>query len=201
MLCNVPEAFLHDNGAAKLKRFCRGVWTRALASSRQRDDKTTDSPANQRNGMTAAPVGTWGEPRRQAVKRIAGVSVKIGFRSESGQFWECSALERNAMQRKISGATKSWPVSRLMLVACTGRSLAVHIALPSAIGNASRRIAGLGRTKSRGHFFEPPRARGCCTSGEPAAQQGFAAASREAARSLQFVHLWARPVSSGLASF
>ena len=141
MLCPVPEAFLHDNVAAKLSIFCRGVWTRCLASSRQRDDKPTDSPANQRNGMTAAPVGTWGEPRRQAVKRIAGVSVKFGLRSESGQFWECSALERNAMQRKISGATKSWTVSRIILTACTGRSLAVHIALPSATGNSSRRIA------------------------------------------------------------
>jgi len=150
VLCNVPEAFLHDNGAAKLTRFCRGVWTRALASSRQRDDKTTDSPANQRNGMTAAPVATWGESRRQAVKRIAGVSVKYGLRRESGQFWECSALERNAMQRKISGATKSWPVSRIMLVACTGRSLAVLSS--SATGNASRRNAYLGRTKSRGHL-------------------------------------------------
>ena len=56
----------------------------------------TDSPANQRNGMTAAPVGTWGEPRRQAVKRIAGVSVKNGFRSEAGRFWEWSGLERSA---------------------------------------------------------------------------------------------------------
>ena len=25
----VPEAFLHDNGAAKLTIFCRGVWTRS----------------------------------------------------------------------------------------------------------------------------------------------------------------------------
>ena len=43
------------------------------------------------------------------------------------------------MQRKISGATKSWAVSRIILTSCAGRSLAVHIALPSAIGNASRR--------------------------------------------------------------
>ena len=45
------------------------------------------------------------------------------------------------MQRKISGATKSWSVSRIMLSPGTGRSLAVHIALSSATGNASRRIA------------------------------------------------------------
>ena len=67
------------------------------------------------------------------------MSVKIGFRSESGQFWECSALERNEMQRKISGAIKSWSVSRIIMVACTGRSLAVLLHLPSAIGIASRR--------------------------------------------------------------
>ena len=46
----------------------------------------TDSPANQRNGMTAAPVATWGETRRQAVKRIAGVSVKLQQGDKSGGF-------------------------------------------------------------------------------------------------------------------
>ena len=102
-----PQPFLHDNGAAKLTDFCRGVWTRALASSRQRDDKTTDSPANQRNGMTAAPVATWGESRRQAVKRIAGVSVKLGLRSESGQFWECSALERSLRSGRLAERPKA----------------------------------------------------------------------------------------------
>ena len=45
------------------------------------------------------------------------------------------------MQRKISGATKSWAVSRIMLTSCIGRSLAMLMLLPSAIGNASRRIA------------------------------------------------------------
>ena len=85
-------------------------------------------------------MGAW-QPRQQAAQPSAGVSVKFGLRSESGQFWECSALERNAMQRKISGATKSWSVSRIMLSPGTGRSLAVHIALSSATGNASRRIA------------------------------------------------------------
>ena len=36
--------------------------------------------------MMAAPVGTWGEPRQQAAKPSAGVSVKIGFSSGVGQF-------------------------------------------------------------------------------------------------------------------
>ena len=66
-----------------------------------------DSPANQRNGMTAAPVGTWGETRRQAVKRIAGVSVKLGVRSESGQFWESSALERSLRSGRLAERPKA----------------------------------------------------------------------------------------------
>jgi len=102
--------------------------------------KFTDSPAIQRNGMMAGCVFVlFGSRDQQAVERNAGVSGQFGFRSESGQFWECSALERNAMQRKISGATKSWTVSRLLLTPCTGRSLAVLLLSSSAIGNASRR--------------------------------------------------------------
>ena len=45
-----------------------------------------DSPTLERSGMMAAPVETWGEPRQQAAKPSAGVSVKIGWSSGVGQF-------------------------------------------------------------------------------------------------------------------
>ena len=109
-------------------------------------------------------MGAW-QPRQQAVKSSDGVSDKLGFRSEAGQFWECSALERNAMQRKISGATKSWPVSRIMLTSCIGRSLAMLMLLPAAIGNASRRIAvSCPCEASRANNFLAGRSRAACFS-------------------------------------
>ena len=63
---------------------------------------------------------------------------------------------RRATERKISGTTRSWPVSRLLLMPGTGRSLAVLIFLSSATGAASRRIAVLGRTQSRGYCLPGP---------------------------------------------
>ena len=71
----VPEAFLHDNGVAKLTIFGRGVWTRALASSRQRDDIFPDSPPLERSGMMASLRVSGSNLRQQAAKPSAGVSV------------------------------------------------------------------------------------------------------------------------------
>jgi hypothetical protein len=38
------------------------------------------------------------------------------FISNAGQFCECSDLKRNAVKRKFSEMSKSWPVVRLLLV-------------------------------------------------------------------------------------
>ena len=81
--------------------------------------------------------GDQGNPSQQAAESSAGVLDKLICHSDAGQFCERSALERNEMQRKISGVNKSWPVSRLLLAS-------------SATGNASRRYSSAGRTKSRG---------------------------------------------------
>ena len=111
---------------------------------------------------------------------------------------------------KISGATKSWPVSRLLLTSCTGRSLAVHIALPSAIGNASRRIAMscpceasrannflAGRSLAAILFLRfPPSA-----ISENRKRSDGSSRARSGATRFFLATCRARPVSSGLASF
>ena len=110
------------------------------------------------------------------------------------------------MQRKISGATKSWSVSRIMLSPGTGRSLAVHIALPSATGNASRRIAASCPCEaSRANNFLAGRSlaaifvllspRPSAISENRNAVTVRAARGAPATRSLPFA-IWARPVSS-----
>ena len=153
-------------------------------------------------------MGAW-QPRQQAVKSSDGVSDKLGFRSEAGQFWECSALERNAMQRKISGATKSWSVSRIMLTSCIGRSLAMLMLLPAAIGNASRRIAvSCPCEASRANNFLAGRSLAailfCRTperdQREPERSDGSSRA-RSGATRFPLATCGTRPVSSGLASF
>ncbi len=90
-----------------------------------------DSPANQRNGMPAAPVGTLGETRRQAVKRIAGVSVKLQRGDKSGGF---SKRKTKWSRRK---GRRSWS---LLLTPCPCEASRAN-SLSSATGNASRRIA------------------------------------------------------------
>ena len=103
-------------------------------------------------------MGAW-QPRQQAAKPSAGVSVKIGWSSGVGQF-----RKRSLRSAAKAGRPRDY-CRRLARTKSRGLLL-----LSSATGGASRRIAGPGRTQSRGHFcFEPPRARGCCTSGEPAA--------------------------------
>ena len=117
------------------------------------------------------------------------------------------------MQRKISGATKSWSVSRIMLTPCTGRSLAVHIALPSAIGNASRRIAVFCPCEaSRANNFLAGRSRAAsaCRTGpfvatperdqrEPERSDGSSRARSAATRSLLWPIQRPRPMASALA--
>ena len=116
-------------------------------------------------------------------------------------------------QWKISGATKSWPVSRIILTSCIGRSLAMLMLLPSAIGNASRRIAtscpceasrannflagrslaaifGLSRPALAAVAHQANPDAGGVRRREPRSGEVFAAC-----------HRWARPVSSGLVSF
>jgi len=95
------------------------------------------------NGAAASP----------ARSLTAKYQTNFGFFSKAGQFCEGSDLERNKMKWKFSGRSKSWPVSRLLLVA-------------SATGNASCRNAVVfGRTKSRGHIADRP----ICGASRPAA--------------------------------
>ena len=128
------------------------------ALSRQRDANFSESPVM--GVVECWPVcGSQGQTRAsRPTKPSIGVSDQFGFPSESGQFWECSALERRQPERKISEATKSWSVSRIMLTACTGRSLAVLLLSSSAIGAASRRNAGAWPCEARGRLSPAPRA-------------------------------------------
>jgi hypothetical protein len=48
-----------------------------------------------------------GQPSQQAVERIAGVSVQFVLRSEAGQFWECSGLERSLRSERLAKRPKA----------------------------------------------------------------------------------------------
>ena len=128
------------------------------ALSRQRGANFSESPVM--GVVECWPVcGSQGQTRAsRPTKPSIGVSDQFGFPSESGQFWECSALERRQPERKISETTKSWPVSRLLLTSCTGRSLAVLFLWSSATGAASRRNAGAWPCEARGRLSPAPRA-------------------------------------------
>ena len=114
------------------------------------------------------------------------------------------------MQRKISGAIKSWSVSRIIMVACTGRSLAVLLHLPSAIGIASRRNLFLAGRSLAAYWLPWP----ICGASrpvfprsperdqrEPECNDGSSRARSAATRVFADCHRWAWPVLSGLASF
>ena len=110
-----------------------------LAQSREREANHSESSTAERRSERATPKGV-------RVGSNAGsqpddeVSDQFGFLSEAGLFWECSDLERNAMQRKIGEATKSWSVSRLCR--CPGRHAEhrAHI----AVALAGRSLAAIG---------------------------------------------------------
>ena len=133
----------------------------APAQANESDSSTTERRAR------AATRWLHGRDRQHRTQPGGEVSDQFGFVSEDGQFRERSALERNKVQRKISGVNESCPCSRLLAGgACThraGRSLAAYCP-SSATGGASRRIAvscpceasraiaGPGRAKPRDHW-------------------------------------------------
>ena len=66
-----------------------------------------DSPTLERSGMMASLRASGSNLRQQAAKPSAGVSVQFGLRSESGQFWECSALERSLRSGRLAERPKA----------------------------------------------------------------------------------------------
>ena len=136
-----PGSSRHDNEAAEV--LAHGHLSGRLEpfGGAQRSARPTCSgvQANQRSGMTGV-FGCQGKTPtagREAIRLVAGLT---NSGRQVRRLFEVQPAERRKIRR-------SWSI---MLTPCTGRSLAVLFPLPSAIGNASRRIAGLGRTKSRG---------------------------------------------------
>ena len=79
--------FRHANPVSEAAARFRRVGLHALPWTPQRGVPTSsESPALERNGMTASSMVTRGNLRRQAVKSSAGVSDQFGFSSGVGQF-------------------------------------------------------------------------------------------------------------------
>ena len=79
----VLEASCMTTEPRSQRQLCRGVWTRCLASSRERDDTSSESPALERSGMMAGLRGTGSNPSQQATEPSAGVSdqhLAVGHR-------------------------------------------------------------------------------------------------------------------------
>ena len=123
----------------------RSRWAhQSRGESRQRVANNSDSSPAERSARTATR-GCMGAISQSSAKSGGEVSDQHCLSSESGQFRECSALERNVVEWKISGMSESWPVSRLLL----------PVSCPRA---ETRGLLLTGRTKSRGH---PGRKRFC----------------------------------------
>jgi hypothetical protein len=128
--------FLHANSAAK-------PMVAFTAQSRQRKP-TILTPRRQSEVRGLRRDGYMGAPARPARSLTARCQTNLDLPVRSAIF------PSGGMERQRNAAVGKWPCSRLMLVSCTGRSLAVLLLV--LVGRSLATILPAGRTKSRGLF-------------------------------------------------
>jgi len=115
VLCDVPEALLHANSAAKLVFIIAGSADSFPAQSRQREANESDSSMAERSAR-AATRWLHGRDRQHRTQPGGEVSDQFGLSSGVGQF----------RKRSLRSAAKAGQSPRLLSVLGDRRSLAPY---------------------------------------------------------------------------
>ena len=133
VLCDVPEALLYANRAAKPAFTLPGLLDSFPAQSRQREAKnlTLRRQSGVRGLRRDGCMGALGRPARSLAAKCQ-TNLVLSVRS--------ATFPNGETERQRSVAVGKWPCSRLLLMSWPGEASRPYC-LSSATGGASRRIA------------------------------------------------------------